>query len=97
MIRTLGVATAHAGQAPFANARVDPGTISEGDLPLSKPVRSAILARNRRDLADGWVGEVMRHWAALAIALVLSATASAPAGAETITIVAFGGVRFGTG
>ena len=40
----------------------------------------------------------MRHWAALAIALVLSAAASAPAGAEKINIVAFGdsGV-FGSG
>jgi acyl-CoA thioesterase-1 len=40
----------------------------------------------------------MRHWAALAIALVLSAAASAPAGAETINIVAVGdsGV-FGSG
>jgi hypothetical protein len=40
----------------------------------------------------------MRHWAALAIALVLSAAASAAAGAETINIVAFGdsGV-FGSG
>ena len=42
--------------------------------------------------------EVVRHWAALAIALVLSAAASAAAGAETINIVAFGdsGV-FGSG
>ena len=40
----------------------------------------------------------MRHWAALAIALVLSAAAWAAAGAETINIVAFGdsGV-FGSG
>jgi acyl-CoA thioesterase-1 len=40
----------------------------------------------------------MRHWAALAIALVLSAAASAAASAETINIVAFGdsGV-FGSG
>jgi acyl-CoA thioesterase-1 len=72
--------------------------ISKGDSPLPKPVRSAIPARNRRDLADRWVREVMRHWAALAIALVLSAAASAPAGAETINMVAFGdsGV-FGSG
>ena len=39
--------------------------IGEGDLPLPKPVRSAIFTRNRPDLADGWVGEVMRHCAAL--------------------------------
>jgi acyl-CoA thioesterase-1 len=40
----------------------------------------------------------MRHWAALAIALLLSAAGSATAGAETINIVAFGdsGV-FGSG
>jgi acyl-CoA thioesterase I len=40
----------------------------------------------------------MRHWAALAIALVLSAAVLAPADAETITVVAFGdsGV-FGSG
>ena len=40
----------------------------------------------------------MRHWAAPAIALVLSAAAWAAAGAETINIVAFGdsGV-FGSG
>jgi acyl-CoA thioesterase-1 len=40
----------------------------------------------------------MRDWAAFAIALVLSAAASATAGAETINIVAFGdsGV-FGSG
>ena len=44
----------------------------------------------------GWGG--MRDWAAFAIALVLSAAASATAGAETINIVAFGdsGV-FGSG
>jgi lysophospholipase L1-like esterase len=43
-------------------------------------------------------GEVMRHWAALAIALVLSAAVSATARAETVNIVAFGdsGV-FGSG
>jgi acyl-CoA thioesterase-1 len=40
----------------------------------------------------------MRHWAALAIALVLSAVASAAGRAETVNIVAFGdsGV-FGSG
>jgi acyl-CoA thioesterase I len=77
---------------------VDPGTISEGDSPLLKPVRSTILA-SKPPGSGGWVvGEVMRHWAALAIALVLSAAASAPAGAETINIVAVGdsGV-FGSG
>jgi lysophospholipase L1-like esterase len=43
-------------------------------------------------------GEMMRHWAALAIALVLSAVASAAPRTETVNIVAFGdsGV-FGSG
>jgi lysophospholipase L1-like esterase len=95
--RGLLLAGPHRG-LDAARRHVNPETINEGDSPLPKPVRSGMLARNRRDLADGWVGEVMRHWAALAIALVLSAAASAPAGAETINIVAFGdsGV-FGSG